>query len=61
MSSEKLLTNNIKLLSKAHRTFPRVCFMCFSTLPSKKAFGKTNLFRLMACDECYKNQYKENS
>ena len=61
MSSEDLLTDNIKLLNKAHRTAPRVCFMCFSTLPSKKIFGKQNLFRLLACDKCYKEQYKENS
>lgn len=61
MSSENLLTNNIKLLNQAHRTAPRVCFMCFSPLPSKKILGNKNLFRLVACDECYKNQYKENS
>lgn len=61
MSSENLLLNNTKLLNKAHRTAPRVCFMCFSALPSKKMFGNKNLFRLVACDNCYKEQYKENS
>ena len=59
--SEKLLTNNIKLISKAHRTAPRVCFMCFCALPSKKFMGVQNLFRLVACDKCYKEQHKENS
>lgn len=61
MSSESLLTNNIKLLSTAHRTAPRVCFMCFSAIPSKKIFGTKNLFRLVACDNCYEIQHKENS
>lgn len=61
MSSEKLLINNIKLISKAHRTSPRICFMCFSPIPSKKIMGCKDLFRLVSCDKCYKEQYKENS
>ena len=58
MTAEQLLINNVKLLNEAHIKEPRLCFMCFSSLPSKKAFGKTNAFRVMACDKCYKEQYK---
>lgn len=55
---EFLLQNNIKLLREAYKTAPRVCFMCFRPLPSKKSFGKTNAFRTLSCDDCYKEQYK---
>ena len=60
MSSETLLINNNKLLNDSHETSHRICFMCFSPIPSKKAFKNTNLFRLLACDNCYKDCYKEN-
>ena len=49
----------LELLGKAHKKSPRLCFMCLRPLPSKKAFGRTNAFRVMACDECYKEQHKK--
>lgn len=59
MTTEELLLVNRNLIGAAYKeTDPRICFMCFAPLPSKKAFGKTNAFRVMACDHCYKEQYK---
>lgn len=58
MKAEDILKQTPKLLGKSLITQPRMCFMCFSQIPSKIAFGKTNSFRLMACDGCYKEQYK---
>ena len=61
MNAEQIIKQYPKLLNERLRTNPRVCFMCFQPIPSKKAMGTTNAFRLVACDHCYAEQYKEDS
>lgn len=58
MNAEQIIEQYPLLLNGALRTNPRVCFMCFQPIPSKKAMGMTNAYRLVACDQCYAEQFK---
>lgn len=60
MNAEEIIGQYPQLLNGSLRTNPRMCFMCFQPIPSKKAMGITNAYRLVACDRCYEQQYKED-
>lgn len=60
MNEEKNLNSiNLELLENDLIKPERLCFMCFRPLPSKKAFGRTNLFRTLACDDCYEKDFNK--
>ena len=61
MNAEQIIGQYELLLKDSLRTNPRMCFMCFAPIPSKKAMGITNAYRLVACDHCYAEQYKEET